>query len=576
VTTLDLAHNLYLAIAVLGLAISVGYAGQPVLCQGAFLAIGSFGVLHLERAGLPLGTAAAASVALAALAGYCVGLLVSRMHGATLALGTWALAWLADAVLRAFPGMSGGNQGLSRPTPGQVHSPFGFSFTLTPEIHVVGAGLLCAALVWMLIRLESGPAGLDLAALREAPMLARSLGIPVARRRPAVLAASAGLAGVAGVGTSVLLGVAGASDVSPLVSLQLFIAVLIGSAIRLPWGPLAGFLVVSVIPPVADDVASRLGLPPERLSAATTAVVLVAFLILRSRLGSSGASIPPFGGRAPEPLDQPDPPPPAFAEGQLLLAARNLSFSAGSRLILDGFDIQVLAGRISAVIGPNGSGKTTAIRILSGAIRPDRGSIEVGGAEVCAGHELDLVARGIARTFQHTSGFSGLNAYRQMRLGLRGGEAQPWAVLHDLMGTALGRRAERQHRAEALRILRLLGIEDQGYLSPARLDHATKRLLQIARIMGTGASVLLLDEPAAGMSASERQALVQVLRRLTDEGVGVLLVEHDLGLVSQVADTVTVLDRGRVLVSGPTAEVVADANVRRLYVGEGRPAGAQA
>src|SRR3954471_19631916 len=158
--TVELAHHLYLLIAVLGLALSVSYGGQPVLCQGAFLAVGGFGVVHLERAGLPLAAAVFAAAAIAACAGYLVGLLTARLRGASVALWTWAFAWLVYALLQAFPAVSGGSQGLVRPTPAHLASAlFGVTVTLTPPVHVAVAGTLCLLSLAAVARLARGPAG---------------------------------------------------------------------------------------------------------------------------------------------------------------------------------------------------------------------------------------------------------------------------------------------------------------------------------------------------------------------------------------------------------------------------------
>src|SRR3954453_1512884 len=164
-TLVDLAADLYLLVAAFGLALSVSYAGQPVLGQGAFVAVGGFGVVLLAEHGGPLGRAAAAAVAIAGLLGYLVGYGAARLHGAFLALATWALAWLVYAVLVAFPDISGGSQGLVREAPARLVSPsLGASLTLTPAVHVGIAAALCALIFAALLRLERGPVGLDLAA----------------------------------------------------------------------------------------------------------------------------------------------------------------------------------------------------------------------------------------------------------------------------------------------------------------------------------------------------------------------------------------------------------------------------
>ncbi|MFN2537937.1 MAG: branched-chain amino acid ABC transporter permease, partial [Mycobacteriales bacterium] len=230
-TAVDVAQVLYLLLAALGLSLAVSWAGLPVLGGGAFLAAGAYGTALLGPggAGWPLGLAVGTAVLVGALVGYLVAVGAARLEGAPLALATWALAWLVQRLLLAYPDMFGGVDGLTRPAPAHlVTHTFGLDLELTPVVHVGIAGVLCVAVVGTLLRVARGPGGLDLAALREGPELARTLGIPVAGRRRSVLALTGGIIALAGAGNAILLGLVEPSDVSPLVSLQLLVAVLLG------------------------------------------------------------------------------------------------------------------------------------------------------------------------------------------------------------------------------------------------------------------------------------------------------------------------------------------------------------
>ena len=172
---------------------------------------------------------------------------------------------------------------------------------------------------------------------------------------------------------------------------------------------------------------------------------------------------------------------------------------------------------------------------------------------------------GVARTPQRTALLQRTPPRRQVAVGARGGSDRPGAVLRDLLATPSSRRTRARDRRGRRAGPGRRGLADRADADPARLPTGAQRLLQVARVVATGAGVLLLDEPAAGMTAGERAALVPVLRGLADRGAAVLLVEHDLRLVGAVADRVTVLDRGRVLASGPPDRVRADPSVRRAY-----------
>ncbi len=561
-SAVDLAQALWLLVSALGLAVSVSYAGMPVLGQGAFMAVGGFGTALLGPGGQgwPLGIACATSILIAGVLGYLIALGASRLEGATLALATWALAWLVQRALVSYPDLSGGADGLTRTSPAHLVSPgLGLDLTLTPAVHITLAAVLCLTIILVLIRVDTGPGGLDLAALREGPQLAASLGVPVASRRRTVLTVTAALGALSGAGSTVLLGLISPSDVSPLLSLQLFVAVLLGGTAHW-WGPVLGVAVLSVLPPVADAVARSGGLDAERSRGVLTAALLVAVLALRGPVGRL-LSRP---GPAPS-LPGPSEAPRSSSWRPVLLRASGLHAAYDGVVALDDAGIVLLGGEVHALIGPNGSGKSTMLKALAGEIRT--GEVEVAGVLHEARSVQDRVRVGVVRTPQHTAVLPRLAADRQVAIGARGGSRHGQAVLRHLLATP-GSRSGTQ-RAVVAQALAQSDLAHVVAADPQRLTAGDQRLLQIARAVATGASVLLLDEPAAGMTADERARLRLVLRRLAGNGAAVLLVEHDVRLVGEVADRVTVLDQGRVLATGTPDEVRADPAVRRAYLGVG-------
>ena len=566
-SAVDLAQALWLLVAALGLSLSVSYAGLPVLGQGAFVAVGAVGTALLGPggAGLPLGVAAVAAVALAAVTGQLVARGASRLEGAYLALATWALAWLVFRVLEAFPEVFGGEQGLVRPAPARLVSPaLGLEVVLTPAVHVVLAASTCLTVILALRRLERGPAGLDLAALREGPALAASLGVPVAARRRAVLTVTAALGGLSGAGTVVLLGLVAPADVRPLLSLQLFVAVLVGGTARW-WGAVVGVALLSLLPPVADALATGAGLAPERVRGALTAALLVLVVALRGPVGRRLARAPQRGSApvTPPPVPQPR----ERAEWRpVLLRARDVSLSYGAVRALDGAALTVRAGEVHALIGPNGSGKSTLLKVLSGDLVPEVGEVEVAGVPQPPGTPGRVLA-GVARTPQRTVVLPRSTPRRQVAVGARGGARSPGAVARHLLATPSSRAASATRERVVTAALDGTGLTGVAGADPRTLTVGEQRLLQVARVVATGAQVLLLDEPAAGMTAAERARLAEVLRDLAGNGRAVLLVEHDMRLVGAVADRVTVLDDGRVIATGRPEQVRADPRVRRAYLG---------
>lgn len=539
-STVDLAQALWLLVSAIGLSLAVSYARVQVLGQGAFMAIGAFttALLGPGGEGWPLLIACLAGVLLAVAAGWAVALGGSRLEGAHFALATWALAWLVDRVLLSYPDLSGGSDGLIRPSPAHlVSQSLGLDLVLTPLTHVALAGLVCIIGLAALARVQRGPGGLDLAALREGPALARSLGVPVARRRRTVLCIAAAMGGLSGAGSTVLLGLITPADVSPLVSLELFVAVLVAGAARW-WGPLVGVILLTALPKIAEWLSSSAGGDEERLRGVVTAGLLLAVMALRQplarRLLRPG---PPPGPRAPADDASPSTPEPA----EVLLTAQGVTVAYDGLVALDDASIELRAGEVHALVGSNGSGKSTLLRVLAGEV--DAGRLALRGQPLSSGVER-RVGEGVVRTPQQTVLMPRLEAAAQVAVGARV-RSPRHAVLRHLLATPSSRTDHLEPYVDEA--LRDLGLSHVVGADPKRLTVGDQRLLQVARAVATGATVLLLDEPAAGMSADERAQLRHVLRRLAAQGRAVLIVEHDLALVKAAADRVTVLEAGRVV-----------------------------
>lgn len=570
---IDVAQALWLLVAALGLSLSVSYAGLPMLGQSAFIAVGGYGVALLGPGGvgLPLGVAAAAAVLIAALLGYFTAVGLSRLDGAYLALATWTLAWLVQRILLAYPGVFGGPEGLTRPLPAHLISrSLGVETVLTTKINLVFAAGICVLVLLAFIRMGKGPGGLDLAVLRESPQLATSLGVAVAARRRAVFTMTAVLGAVSGVGSTVLLGIISPSDVSPLLSLQLFVAVLVGGAARW-WGPVLGVALVSVLASVADRLGSVGDVSPERLRGVLTAILLLGVLALSGPLGRLGRTVDRVIQPTRSTLPVPERQVPTL-EGPVELSATHVSISYASVPAVDDVSLVLRGGEVHALIGPNGSGKSTLLHVLAGDVVA--GEIRVGGRSCRARGVRDRVLAGVVRTPQRSVVLSGLTPAMQVAVGARVGSPSRQAMLRHLFATPRSRVEAERVRAvvgAALRETGLLGVSDTD---PVRLTVGEQQLLQVARAIATGASVFLFDEPSAGMTDGERQTLRAVVRGLATAGAAVFIVEHDMRFVGAAADFVSVLDAGRIIASGTPVRVRDDPLVREVYLGSSLDGGA--
>ena len=554
-----LADTVYLAVAATALGLTVGAAGLPSLGTGAFMAIGAFtSALLVARSGWPVEPAALAGAAAALVAGVLSGGVV-RLRHAFVAVSTWLLAWLVWLFLLAFPSVSGGSQGLIVPQ----RSLLGLDPTPTLHFEVGLALLVLAGLAIAAVR--RGAPGLELAALRQSPGLATSLGVRLGRRRLGAFAATAAIAGLAGALSVQLQAVADPASYDPFLSFKLLVAVLLGGAVA-TLGPAVGVGLLGAIGLVSGPLARLLHLPLERFDTAVAAIILVFVLAL------GGRGIVPWllslrgrgEGRAREKatvcyLEN-------EAPGEPVLRASGLRKAFGGVVAVDSLSLELARGQTTALVGPNGSGKTTVLRLISGAAAPDEGAVSFAGRDVTATSTAERVGLGIARTLQTTIAFTELTALENVLVG-RSVRRCHGGLLRTALATPRARSESATSEAAALEALALVGLDWAADVPAPQLTSAQRRLLALAAALATEPDVLLVDELAAGAGSDELDRLAEVVDRIRARGLALLVVEHNLRLVRRVADRVVVLAAGAPVAEGSVAEVAASGVVQEAYLG---------
>jgi branched-chain amino acid transport system ATP-binding protein len=247
------------------------------------------------------------------------------------------------------------------------------------------------------------------------------------------------------------------------------------------------------------------------------------------------------------------------------LEVRDLAVRFGGVAALGGVTFDVAPGTVTSLIGPNGAGKTTAFNAITGYIRPTGGAVGWDGERITGLRPCDIARRGIVRTFQKTSVFPALSVHDNVMIGLhlRGTAAWPAVVA--------GRRAVHEEEARladlARELIAFVRLEHRARAAAGALAYGEQRLVEIAIALAARPRLLLLDEPAAGMSGTEKDAVSRLIRRVRDEGVTVFLVEHDMRVVMGISDRVIVLNHGRLIADGPPDAIRTHPDVIRAYLG---------
>ncbi len=250
-----------------------------------------------------------------------------------------------------------------------------------------------------------------------------------------------------------------------------------------------------------------------------------------------------------------------------LLEVKNLGISFGGLRAVDGFHITIEKGMLYGLIGPNGAGKTTVFNMLTGVYTPDEGVIALDGTDITGKKTIDINRAGIARTFQNIRLFAGQTVLDNVKIGLH--NRMEYSALTGILRLPKYRRAEREMDEAALSLLNVFDLDGEADYLASNLPYGKQRKLEIARALATNPKLLLLDEPAAGMNPNETKELMDTIHFVRDKfDMTILLIEHDMKLVSGICEKLTVLNFGQVLAEGDTGEVLNNPQVIKAYLGE--------
>ena len=250
-----------------------------------------------------------------------------------------------------------------------------------------------------------------------------------------------------------------------------------------------------------------------------------------------------------------------------LLEVKNLSISFGGLKAVDDFSVSIEKGQLYGLIGPNGAGKTTVFNLLTGVYKPDKGSIVLDGKNITGRKTTEINQDGIARTFQNIRLFKELSVLDNVKAGLH--NHYKYSTITGIFRLPRYYQVEKQMDEEAMKLLHVFDLDGECDFKASNLPYGKQRKLEIARALATKPKLLLLDEPAAGINPNETAELMETIWFVRDTfDMTILLIEHDMKLVSGICEQLTVLNFGQVLCQGPTSQVLSNPEVIKAYLGE--------
>ncbi len=551
--------GLYSLVAI-GLVLLTGVAGLTSFGQAAFVGMGAYTAAYLTLThGVSPWLTVWVGLAFTYVAALVLGWITLRMSGHYLPLAT--IAWGLSLYYLL------GNIDALGKYDGLLGIPalefFGLPLNTGRSFYVL-LWLIVLLAAFGAIRLLDSRTGRALRAVKGGTTMAEAMGVDTFRLKVTAFVLAALLASVSGWLFAHFQRTVNPSPFGLNKGIEYLFMAVIGGVGHV-WGAIVGSTVVKVLEEQLQDWLPKLFGTSGNYEIIVFGILLI--VVLQYARDGIWAFVEARFPKPPRAVDWADAEPLPHREqpprGEVVLDVQGVSKQFGGLVAVNDVGFQVRAGQILGLIGPNGAGKSTTFNLITGVLAVTRGKVMLRGQEVQSLPSRQIAARGVARTFQHVKMIPSMTVLENVALGahLRGKAGVASAVLR------LDRSEEQRLMREAQQQLQRIGMGERMHELAGNLALGPQRLMEIARALCADPMLLLLDEPAAGLRLKEKQALAAVLRQLRDEGMAILLVEHDMDLVMGLVDRVVVMEFGTKLIEGTPEEVQASPAVRAAYLG---------
>ncbi|MCL6611436.1 MAG: branched-chain amino acid ABC transporter ATP-binding protein/permease [Peptococcaceae bacterium] len=550
---------IYVIVAI-GYDISAGYCGLLTLSAAAIFGAGAYAsAITVTTLKMPFLAGLLAAMVVTGLISFLISLPAYKVKGNYLALISLGILEIVQRILNDWTSLTHGAAGFFLP----AWSIFGLNLSNNARYYVIFFFLILIMLFeWGLIKSHWGR---DFIAVKNDEIAASGVGINNRKYKVIALLISSVIIGIAG-----SLYASYSEFISPdtfgfYLTIFILLTVIIGGTGTLS-GPAIGVTIVMIVPEFFNASPDLKQIVFGGLLIVLTQVMpggIAGRLKERFRAIEDNRHIEDLGDRPPVSFEKYR----VNADGpEYILEVKNLTRRFGGLTAVGNLDLKVKRGTVHSLIGPNGAGKTTTVNLITGIDKPSEGSVIFNGEDITGMEPYDSVKRGIARTYQHVRLFKDLRVIDNVAMG--GRIYYTYSMAGAIFHSRKKRKEEKEAYLEAYDCLKLIGLESKSNFDPGSLSTGQQKLVEIARALCEKPKLMVLDEPCAGLNETEIAELSEIIKKIRDVGITVLMIEHHMSIVMGISDYITVIDYGKKIAEGTTAEVSVDPVVRKAYLGE--------